>query len=200
MQKKNIFLTFLDILTVLLTVLFVVLRLYRRKNAAYTALAARAIEWSRQTESSIELPVLEFSNNGSNSENNAVACEIEDPIDKEDRRIMSLLEQEMTNKQIYRDANLSVESLARKLGLHRNALSKANNRVTGDNYKQYINSYRIKEAVRIILQSGDEIRYIDELYEQVGFTNRSSFYRAFKQFTGLSPAEFRKNATSAVLN
>jgi len=113
---------------------------------------------------------------------------------------MSLVEREMTENYAYRDVGLSAESLAAHLGVHRNTLSRAVNRVTGSNYYQYINGYRIKEAVRIISQNGHKELYIDELYERVGFNNRSSFYRVFKQFTGLSPTEFQKNAAFAGKN
>ena len=66
--------------------------------------------------------------------------------------------------------------------------------MTGGNFNQYINSYRVKEAVRIISTTEHTKLYIDELYERVGFGNRVSFYRAFKQFTGLSPLEYWKRA------
>lgn len=99
----------------------------------------------------------------------------------------------MILRHVYREAGLTAESLAEHLGIHRNQLSRAINKITGENFNHYINSLRIKDAVRLISVATHKDLYINELYERVGFTNRSTFYRIFKQFTGLSPIEFLKN-------
>ena len=111
----------------------------------------------------------------------------------DDNRIMLLVKKEMSTRYAYRETDLTAELLADRLGIHRNTLSHAINRATDYNFSQYVNSFRIKEAIRIMQKKNlDEIR-IDEIYERVGFGSRTSFYRAFKQFTGLTPAEFLNN-------
>ena len=193
-QQRNIIVLAGVILIVLTIGIIIIIRLYRRKNAAYKVLARRAEEWARDADKPGPDTRNENGTNGRNSLNGT------GQPTEEDRRIMSLAELEMTERFAYRDAGMSAELLADRLGIHRNALSRAVNRVTGGNYYHYVNGYRIKEAVRLISQNGHKDLYIDELYERVGFNNRSSFYRVFKQFTGLSPAEFQKNATSANKN
>lgn len=106
---------------------------------------------------------------------------------------MSLINKEMSERYAYREAGLTAESLAERLGVHRNVLSRAINRATGQNFNQYVNELRVKEAVRIMGEKDHKELRIDEVYEQVGFSSRTSFYRAFKQFTGLSPIEFLNN-------
>lgn len=157
-----------------LVVSFIIWSLYRKKNAAYKALAIKAEEWAGKDEVVLPLP--------------SKPCA---EVTPEDKRIMSLLEGEM-QKHAYREEGLTVEMLADRIGIHRNALSHAINRTTAGNYNAYINSFRIKEAVRIISQTSRKELYIDELYERVGFGSRSSFSRVFKQFTGLSPLELQK--------
>ena len=173
-----------------IAVALVIASLYRKKNAAYKALARKAEEWSRSSES---LPVL-ISVDKTDATNRA-----ELPT-KEEGRIMSLVEEEMTGKHAYREAGITADALADRLGVHRNSLSRVINSATGSNFSQYVNGYRIREAVRSLSESGDGKVYIDELSERVGFANHTSFYRAFKQFTGLSPAEFRKNRDAELKN
>ena len=210
MRQKQLILFVLVILTVILGCMLLFIGLYRKKNAAYKLLARKAGEWAHEANTPEPFSDHEGNDNHDdddhrvNSEAHAEANENDEDVNgknrtatREDLRIMSLIAREMTEKCMYRDAGLSAESLAEQLGIHRNVLSKAINRVSGTNYSQYINGFRVKEAIRIISQNEHEELYIGELYERVGFSTRSSFYRAFKQFTGLSPAEFQKNTTSA---
>lgn len=118
-----------------------------------------------------------------------------DKPEKDDFRIMACIHKEMTVKHAYRETRLTIDVLAGRLGIHRNKLSKAVNCVSGLNFNQYVNSFRIEEAIQIISGTHHKDLYIDELYEKVGFGNRTSFYRAFKQSTGVSPRDFQKYHT-----
>lgn len=178
-RQKNMIVSGLVVLAVISGALLIIIRLYRKKDKAYTALAARAMEWAHETASTeMALP-----------DNNDLTKE---GATQKDREIMEVVESEMSTGHIYREPGLTAEMLAERLGIHRNTLSRAINQVTGNNFNQYINGYRIKEAVRLISETDRSQLYIDELYERVGFGNRTSFYRTFKQFTGLSPIEFQK--------
>jgi len=185
----------------------VITLLYRRTHAAYKILAKKAQEWANEEE---EDPFLQQEQTPDtvkkddddmeedNTEEEGEKKEEEDTEnDKvataDDNRIMLLVKKEMSTRYAYRETDLTAELLADRLGIHRNTLSHAINRTTDYNFNQYVNSLRIKEAIRIMQKKNlDEIR-IDEIYERVGFGSRTSFYRAFKQFTGLTPAEFLNN-------
>ena len=54
---------------------------------------------------------------------------------------------------------------------------------------EYMNDLRLEEAKRLLNKTNDEI--IDIAYA-IGFSSLSSFYRFFKNGTGLSPAIYRK--------
>lgn len=166
--------------------LLISIRFYREKSAAYIMLAQKAKGWAEEP-----IQYLPPVNVYETKENNR-----KEAVTGEEVRIMSLAEGEMCLNYAYRDPDLTLELFAKHLGVNRNALSKAINRSEGSNFNQYVNSYRIKEAVRLISQKGHKDLYIEELYEKVGFGSRTSFYRIFKQFTGLSPAEFQKNIHS----
>jgi Response regulator containing CheY-like receiver domain and AraC-type DNA-binding domain len=173
-----------------IAVIALITTLYRKKNAAYKVLAQRVSEWAHSGESRYS-PAAPGKVSGQ-SQN--------EPLTEEEAKIMSFIETEMTSGHAYRDAALNMDSLADRLGVHRNTVSKAVNKSTGNNFSYYVNGYRIREAVRILSESDREKIYIEELAEHVGFTNHSSFYRAFKQFTALSPAEFRKNKSDGPKN
>lgn len=161
--------------------MLVIMTLYRKKHVAYKALVSKANEWVQENETTLTPDSQE-----TEKDENQSATD-------EDKRIMVLVENEMILRHVYREAGLTAESLAEHLGIHRNQLSRAINKITGENFNHYINSLRIKDAVRLISVATHKDLYINELYERVGFTNRSTFYRIFKQFTGLSPIEFLKN-------
>ena len=64
---------------------------------------------------------------------------------------------------------------------------------TGKNVPTFINEYRVREACRRLL---DTAHYgnltLQALAQGVGFTSQSTFNRAFKQSTGLTPVVYRR--------
>ena len=184
----------------------VITLLYRRTHAAYKILAKKAQEWANEEEDPFlqqeQTPdTVKKDDDDMEEDNTEEEGEKKEEEDTEndkvatadDNRIMLLVKKEMSTRYAYRETDLTAELLADRLGIHRNTLSHAINRATDYNFSQYVNSFRIKEAIRIMQKKNlDEIR-IDEIYERVGFGSRTSFYRAFKQFTGLTPAEFLNN-------
>jgi len=93
----------------------------------------------------------------------------------------------------YQNTELSLDSFAKKIGISRTYISNSINE-TGDNFKTFINKYRIRKAISILSNKKDHS--MEDLALQVGFNNRQSFYNAFKTITGLSPSQFKKNMSS----
>lgn len=182
LRQRNIIVGVLIVLFILSIVIMLIVWLYRKRNAAYKVLARKAEEWARESTSSQGLAVAETSSNS-----------FKKKVTEEDRQIMTCVAQKMRVEQVYRESDLTMDSLAERLGVSRHSLSGAINRSTGANFYQYINSFRIKEAVTLISENDHKELYVDELYGRVGFNNRTTFYRVFKQLTGLSPTEFQKN-------
>ena len=59
------------------------------------------------------------------------------------------------------------------------------------NFTDFINSFRIKEASKILTKPGNEGLSILEIAFHVGFSSIGPFNRAFKICTGLTPSQFR---------
>jgi AraC-like DNA-binding protein len=69
-------------------------------------------------------------------------------------------------------------------------LSQVMNGTMDQNFSDFVNSYRVEEVKRRI-QQGDHQRFtLTALAEQSGFSAKSSFQRAFKKATDLTPSEY----------
>jgi len=91
---------------------------------------------------------------------------------------------------IYLDRSLSLRTLAEHLGTNTKYLSQVINETTTKNFQTFINEYRIQEFQKKLL-NGDAQQYtFFGLAYDCGFANRSTFYRAFKIFTGQTPREY----------
>jgi len=105
----------------------------------------------------------------------------------------SWLKLEVKDKAYYRDAELSLTSLAEKLEMHTHEVSRIINSVFKKSFNDFINEYRVREIV-IKMQdpSYDHITLLGLAYES-GFNSQSSFHRVFKQFTGKTPLEYKNH-------
>jgi AraC-like DNA-binding protein len=112
----------------------------------------------------------------------------EDEINNLNFRLLSIME----NKKPYLNSELSLSGLADMLNTTTHRLSFVINTTMEMNYFDFINSYRIKEAMNL-LQTAQEIdSKIVAIAFDSGFNNRTSFHLAFKKFTGLTPKEYRE--------
>jgi AraC-like DNA-binding protein len=107
--------------------------------------------------------------------------------------ITEKLNQVVESETVYLKPNLTLEQLATLVGTNSSYLSHCINHHMQTNFNDYINHLRIREACRILQSENCKTLSLDQLYSKVGFTSRSSFYTAFKKFTGITPAYFGKN-------
>ena len=97
----------------------------------------------------------------------------------------------INQSQVYTISNLSVLDIANSLNIHPRMVSKTINNHAEKNFNQYINSFRIKKAKEILTNPKNNNLSIEGIGQEVGFMNRSSFYRAFKSNVGLTPAQYK---------
>jgi two-component system response regulator YesN len=88
---------------------------------------------------------------------------------------------------------LSIEEIAEEIGVSASYLSRKFKQITGHTYLDFLNSYRLSQAVKL-LQSGAYKVY--EISDMTGFTDYKHFSAVFKKYTGVSPTEFTKTGTS----
>lgn len=90
------------------------------------------------------------------------------------------------------DNELRLSGLAEQLSISRHHLSQVINEQMGMSFSDFINSYRIKAAKEMLTDPAYEDQYIINIAYEAGFNNKTSFNKAFKKATGLSPSEYRK--------
>jgi YesN/AraC family two-component response regulator len=89
----------------------------------------------------------------------------------------------------YADKNISVTEIAEKLGITPQYLSKIFKEVQSYGPLQFINTCRIEEAKKILINEPE--MSIKDTTQIVGYYNEVTFIRNFKNSTGLSPGKFR---------
>lgn len=111
----------------------------------------------------------------------------EDDKDRLFRQIKEILEH---SEEVY-DGDFSLNRLAELAGTHYRYVSQVVNERCGKNFKQLLNSYRIKEACRRL---SDNEMYgkmtIEAVAAGVGFRSRSNFMATFKRETGMTPTQY----------
>ena len=85
--------------------------------------------------------------------------------------------------------NISLAQIGSALGYSPKYISLCLSKVENFNLFNLINSLRSDYAKTLLLST--DLKMIDIAYE-CGYTNEKSFYRAFKQVTGMTPGEYKK--------
>ena len=107
----------------------------------------------------------------------------------EDAAIVAAVDALMQHKELYKDVELNLGRIARRLGLPARRVSSAINRHHGMSVSQYVNNYRIKEARRLLSETDLPVTRV--LFD-AGFLTKSNFNREFLRVTGLSPTAWRQ--------
>ncbi len=107
----------------------------------------------------------------------------------EDKETLFAVERLMATRRAYRDVDLNLDRLARKLGIPARQISAAINRATGKNVSQYVNEHRIAEACVLLAETD---RPVTEIMFEVGFQTKSNFNREFRRVTEMTPLEWRE--------
>lgn len=99
-------------------------------------------------------------------------------------------------KKYYLDPSLTLQKLAIQLGTNRQYLSNYINREKGKTFYEYINNFRLEEAVRILSSNPKHPQTMEEVATQSGFNTYSTFLRSFVKKYGESPTAYFKEMTT----
>ncbi len=100
------------------------------------------------------------------------------------------LEQFMRTQRPYLDADLTLVSLAQKIGVSREELSDTINQGFHNRFNDFINSYRVVETKRLIHDGKHKTHSLLGLAYEAGFNSKATFNRAFKKAESQSPSEY----------
>ena len=126
--------------------------------------------------------------------------EIEEP--KSDDYVVSLnyilavrLEQKMSQDKLYLNPKLTITDVATAIGTNKTYLSNYLNNTLNTSFFDYINTFRINEACRIIEMMPERGRIsMSVVAQKSGFNSLSSFHRYFENLKGISPKSYYVNS------
>lgn len=98
----------------------------------------------------------------------------------------------MEHDKPYLNAKLSISDVASKLNCTETELSQLLNSHMGMNFANFINVYRVNEIKNRLNQENLSKYTLKALSEQCGFSSKTTFYRVFKNVTGMTPLEYCK--------
>ena len=106
------------------------------------------------------------------------------------RRILDIIHENISNPE------LNASLIAKELGISIRVMYRRLETLESPNLNQMIIDTRLKLAVKYLTKSR---MTIDEILYKVGYENRSTFYRNFKNSYGMTPKEYREQIQSKTL-
>lgn len=114
---------------------------------------------------------------------------IENPqASQEDSEVIARLTVLFETEMLYRDEDLSLRRLSRRLGLPDRSVSQAVNRLRDMNLSQFVNDFRVRDACHLLVDTDKSVLEISLI---VGFATKSNFNREFARVTGQTPSSWR---------
>lgn len=100
------------------------------------------------------------------------------------------IENLMLLDKVYENPELVISDLSDQLGTHSKKISQVINQGFHLNFNDYVNQHRIRALLQKIEQGEHTIQTLLSLAFECGFNSKSTFNRAFKRATSLSPKEY----------
>jgi len=120
------------------------------------------------------------------------------PIPAELRAKGAWLKRAMEANLYYEDPELTVTTLAGKLRMQPRELSYVINTAHKKGFNDFINEYRVRDMVAKMQDPANDNITLQGIAFDAGFNSKATFIRAFKQFTGKTPAEYKRELENKV--
>jgi AraC-like DNA-binding protein len=102
----------------------------------------------------------------------------------------------MTDKKPYLQEDCNIQSVSEQTGISVHHLSNILNQRFDKNFPDFINEYRINEAMRILDSEQSTKMTLEAIGYECGFGSKSSFNKAFKKLTNSTPSAYRLRSKS----
>ncbi|HRW99492.1 MAG TPA: helix-turn-helix domain-containing protein [Cyclobacteriaceae bacterium] len=112
----------------------------------------------------------------------------EEEVDRYKKKLIAIIE----SQKPYLNANFSLAQCASLTGIPTYILSYVLSNGLNQNFVNLINSYRVEEAKKLLVDSSKQHISIAGIAHDCGFNTLSSFNSAFKKFTNVTPSDYRK--------
>ena len=112
--------------------------------------------------------------------------------EKEYNEELSKLRNYMTAEKPFLNPMLTIQDVSQAIGIPVRELSVLINHKLGQHFYDFVNTYRIENAMQILKDGSKSKVTILEILYDVGFNSKSSFNTAFKKHTGNTPTSYRR--------
>jgi len=106
-----------------------------------------------------------------------------------EKKFTTLIGQVLSYVEEHYEENISLEDFSRRVGYDYHYLSNVVNDGLKENFRSYLNRYRVQKAIEL-LQRGEV--QIQEVAEKVGYDSLRTFNRNFLKIVGKTPRDFRQ--------
>jgi AraC-like DNA-binding protein len=110
----------------------------------------------------------------------------------EANQLMTVVHEVMLQKKCFCDPNLTLNQLSEVVNIKPHLLSRIINECYHQNFRDFVNKYRVEEFVKLARQQTNRRYTFLALANEVGFNSKSTFNVAFKKVLQQSPREFLK--------
>lgn len=117
---------------------------------------------------------------------------------KEIDSLYKKLKSVIDKKKLFLNEKLSLEDLSKELGEKNYKISRVINEKAGRNFYEFINSYRVQHAKKLLLNPNNQRDRIGEIMFDSGFNSKSTFNAVFKKETGLTPSKYRQKKSTTI--
>jgi len=176
-KKQSILISVSSGLAVVIALLLLLFIEYRRKNAAYKALYRKNME---QLENSLSRKKNDILKNGD---------------------LFIEIERRMQEDKLFKQKDLSRDTIAEQLGSNREYVHQALKDHANKTVSEYISNWRINEAKKILSDpESSKGKSMQDISDEIGMsaTSTSTFYTLFNKFSGMTPAQFRKQSQTKI--
>jgi len=94
---------------------------------------------------------------------------------------------------IYTNKEVNLFMVSDMLQIPYKEVSRLINTYGQKNFNQFVNSFRIQEAKRLLEDADFEKYNFSGIADAVGFNSRSSFFTNFKQIEGITPLDYKRS-------
>jgi len=106
--------------------------------------------------------------------------------------LKSSVHRAMKEKKSFKDPHLTLTEFAEIVNIKPHLLSKVINECYRQNFRDFVNKYRVEEFIELARQDNNRRFTFLALANEVGFNSKSTFNAAFKKVTQRSPRDFLK--------
>lgn len=100
----------------------------------------------------------------------------------------------MHDEKLYTDVELTLQNLSERLGISAGYLSRIINEKENKNFFEFVNTFRIQEVKKRLVDKEYHHYSILGIALESGFKSKSTFNTVFKKFTGQTPSSYQRQS------